>query len=191
MRALPFFTHSSNYNIFRVIFLKNAQHKLKWSSMINFPFPCKVYFNVFGFIMFLITFLWKLGDVFLYAYFCLCQKFYLCRKPSPIVYFLLNFSALTVLPITEVPSMIQNSRLEVLYKIGALRNFAKFTGKHLCRSLYFLMKLQAWGLQLYLKEFPTQVFSCEFCKNSKNFFFHRTPPVAASDDDMLPVGLCY
>ena len=28
-------------------------------------------------------------------------------------------------------------------KKGVLRNFAKFTGKHLCQSL-FLIKLQAW-----------------------------------------------
>ena len=26
-----------------------------------------------------------------------------------------------------------------------------------------------------------KLFSCEFCKISKNTFFHRTPPVAASD----------
>ena len=33
---------------------------------------------------------------------------------------------------------------------GVLRNFAKFTGKHLCQSL-FLIKMQDWDLQLYLK----------------------------------------
>ena len=31
---------------------------------------------------------------------------------------------------------------EVFYKKGVLKNFTKFTGKHLCQSL-FLMKLQA------------------------------------------------
>ena len=30
------------------------------------------------------------------------------------------------------------------------------------------------------KETLAQVFSCEFCEISKNTFFHRTPPVAAS-----------
>ena len=34
-----------------------------------------------------------------------------------------------------------SSRPEVLCKKGVLRNFTKFTGKHLCQSLYFL-KLQ-------------------------------------------------
>ena len=42
---------------------------------------------------------------------------------------------------------------------GALRNFAKFTGKHLCQSLFFK------------KEAVAQVFSCEFCEISKNTFF--------------------
>ena len=32
-------------------------------------------------------------------------------------------------------------------KVGVLENFAKFTGKHLCQSL-FLIKLQTSGLQL-------------------------------------------
>ena len=41
-----------------------------------------------------------------------------------------------------------------------LKNFAIFTGRHLCWSL-FLIKLPP-GLQLYKKETLTQVFSCEY-----------------------------
>ena len=41
-----------------------------------------------------------------------------------------------------------------------LRNFAKFTGKHLCQSLNFIKK-----------ETLAQVFSSEFCEISKNTFF--------------------
>ena len=41
-----------------------------------------------------------------------------------------------------------------------LRNFEKLTGKHLCRSLLFLIKLQAWDLRFSEKESPAQVFSC-------------------------------
>ena len=33
--------------------------------------------------------------------------------------------------------VIRSSRPEVFRKKGALRNFAKFTGKHLCQSLFF------------------------------------------------------
>ena len=32
----------------------------------------------------------------------------------------------------------------------------------------FLVKLQAWGLQLYWKETLAKVFSCEFCKIFQN-----------------------
>ena len=43
---------------------------------------------------------------------------------------------------------------ELFCKKGVLKNFAKVTGKHLRQSLrvFFLTKLQAWGLQLYLKK---------------------------------------
>ena len=39
---------------------------------------------------------------------------------------------------------LRSSRPEVFCEKGVLRNFAKFTGKHLCQGL-FLMKLQASG----------------------------------------------
>ena len=45
-------------------------------------------------------------------------------------------------------------------KKGVLRNFAKFTGKHLCQSLFFNEVAEALA----------QVFSCEFCEISKNAF---------------------
>ena len=43
-------------------------------------------------------------------------------------------------------------------KKGVLRDFTKFTGKHLCQRLFFIKSL-------------AQVFSCEFCEISKNTFF--------------------
>ena len=52
---------------------------------------------------------------------------------------------------------------------GVTKNFAKFTGKLLCRSLFFNI-VAGLVLQLYEKETPTQVFSCEFCKFFKNTF---------------------
>ena len=35
------------------------------------------------------------------------------------------------------------------------------------------------------KELLAQVFSCEFCENSKNTFFYRTPLVEESIDKTL------
>ena len=100
-------------------------------------------------------------------------------------------------------------------KIGVLKNFAKFIGKHLYKSLFF-NKVSRPGSEVVVqrcsvkkgvlgnftfsqentcprvsilisrasnfikKETLAQVFSCEFCEISKNTFFHRAPPVAAS-----------
>ena len=49
---------------------------------------------------------------------------------------------------------------------GGLRNFAKFTGKHLCKSLFFNK-----ACNFIKKETLEQVFSYEFCKISKSNFF--------------------
>ena len=52
-----------------------------------------------------------------------------------------------------------------------LRNFAKFTGKHLCQSLFFIIKLQDETCNFIIKkETLAQVFSCEFWEISKNTF---------------------
>ena len=59
------------------------------------------------------------------------------------------------------------NRIEVFCKKGVFRNFAKFTGKHVCQSLFF-SKVAGTGTL-------AQVFSCEFCEISKNTFLYRTP----------------
>ena len=57
-------------------------------------------------------------------------------------------------------------------KKGVLRNFATFTVKYLCPSLFFNKVLK--------KETLVQVFYSEVCKVSKSTFFYRTSPMAAS-----------
>ena len=54
----------------------------------------------------------------------------------------------------------RSSRPEVFCKKGVLRNFTKFTGKHLCQSLFFNKR-----------ETLAQVFSCEFCETLRTPFF--------------------
>ena len=59
----------------------------------------------------------------------------------------------------------QKQPSEVFYKKVALKNFAKFTGKHPCQSLF--LKKQSWRSQsvtLIKTETLAWVFSCEFCK---------------------------
>ena len=58
--------------------------------------------------------------------------------------------------------------------LGVLRNFAKFTRKHLWQSLLFN---KIAGLT---KETLAQVFSCEFYEISENTFFTEHLQVAVS-----------
>ena len=78
---------------------------------------------------------------------------------------------------SEITAKHRSSRPEVFCEKGVLRNFAKFTGKHLCQGL-FLNKVAGF----IEKEILAQVFSCEFCEISKNTFNYRTHLVAASEN---------
>ena len=73
----------------------------------------------------------------------------------------------------------RSSRPEVFCKKGVLRNFAKFTGKHLCHSLCF-NKVVGLLATSFKKILWRRCFLVNFCEISKNTFFYRTPMVAAS-----------
>ena len=81
---------------------------------------------------------------------------------------------------------VRSSRSEVFCKRDALRNFAKFTGKHLRQSLFLnkvaiiLTLIFSWPATLLKKETLAQVLPCEFCEIFKNTFSYRRPPMAAS-----------
>ena len=78
--------------------------------------------------------------------------------------------------------MFGSSRPEVFGKKGVLRNFKKFTGKHLCQCLFFNKVASLRPATLSTKRLCHKFFpvSCEFLKISKKTCFYRTPPVAAS-----------
>ena len=59
----------------------------------------------------------------------------------------------------------RSSRLQMFFKIGVVKSFANFTGKHLCWSL-FLKNLQGESLKLHKKDFNTGVF----LRSLRNFF---------------------
>ena len=61
----------------------------------------------------------------------------------------------------------------MFFKNGGLRNFAIFTGKHLCWGLYLI--------KYFLKGDSNKGVSCGYFKIFKNNFFYGTPLVAASD----------
>ena len=66
---------------------------------------------------------------------------------------------------------------------SGLKNFAKFTGRQLCQSLWGMRP--ATLLKNVLKKVFAQVFSCGFCDIFKYSFSYRTPLVVASAVTMM------
>ena len=85
---------------------------------------------------------------------------------------------------TKHKAKSRSSRLEVFCKNDVLKNFAKFTGKHLRQSLNFN---KVAGL--------AQVFSCELCKISKNTFSwwnkHNNLTKSSERSRQLPSNINY
>ena len=65
------------------------------------------------------------------------------------------------------------------FRIGVLKNFAMFTGKHLCWGL-FLINIQTSRAATLLKRDSNIEVFLWICETFKNTFFYRTNPVAAS-----------
>ena len=68
----------------------------------------------------------------------------------------------------------------MFYEKGLLRSFIKFTGKHLCQSLFFNKVAGLRPAVLLKKRLCHRYFPVNFAKNFKNTFHYRTPPMAAS-----------
>ena len=66
--------------------------------------------------------------------------------------------------------LCRSSCLQMFFKIRVLKNFANFTGKHLCWSL-FLKKFLTLFLTL-LKTLQYRCFPVKFAKKFKNTFFY-------------------
>ena len=78
--------------------------------------------------------------------------------------------------------IFRSSHQRCSMKEGVLSNFAKFTGKHLCQSLFFnkVAGLRSQACNFIKKETLAQVLSCEICEISKNTFFTENIRAAAS-----------
>ena len=72
------------------------------------------------------------------------------------------------------PGSGQKERPEVLCKKSLLRNFTKFTGRHLCQSLFF-NNLPGARLNLYLKRDYGTCFFLWILQNFYEHLFHRSP----------------
>ena len=89
----------------------------------------------------------------------------------------------------------QKQSPEVLCKKAVLKNLAIFTGKALCWSP-FLIEWHAWRAAILLKETPTQVFSCDYCKIFKSTYFQENlrtigPTNLASYYSYFFLGACF
>ena len=67
----------------------------------------------------------------------------------------------------------RNSHQRCSIKICVLKNFAKFTGKHL-RQRFFFNKVTGLRPATLFKKTLAQVIPCEFCEISKEHLFYRT-----------------
>ena len=74
----------------------------------------------------------------------------------------------------------------MFFKIGALKIFANFTGKHLCSTL-----CSTKGLQLYQKEAPTQVLSHKICEIFTEHLPWLLPHTENLIDQKLPFKTFY
>ena len=74
----------------------------------------------------------------------------------------------------------RSSRPEVFCTEGVLKNFAKFTGKHLSQSLFFNKVPDLRPATLFKDRLRHRCFP-KFYKFFENTFFYRTPAVAASE----------
>ena len=101
-------------------------------------------------------------------------KLQACRKTPSLILFVherLNAYMRKYSKLIHRKSNYRSSCPEVFCKKGVIRNFAKFPGKHLCQSLFFLTKLQTDTCNFIKKDALAQVFPCEFCEISKTTFF--------------------
>ena len=71
---------------------------------------------------------------------------------------------------------IRSSRSQMFFKRVVHKNLATLTGKHRCWSLF--------SIRLSLIRTSTQVFSFEYFEIFNSSIFHKTPPVAASNEWM-------
>ena len=76
----------------------------------------------------------------------------------------------------------------MFFEIVAIKNFAIFTRKHLCRSLFNKVAGQVKACN-FIKKTPRQVFSCEYWTIFKKRFFCRIIPSAASENFLFFQGV--
>ena len=76
--------------------------------------------------------------------------------------------------------LFRSSCPDLFCKKVVLKNFTKFTGKHLCQSLFVNKVAGLRPATFFKKSLWRRCLSVNFAKISKTIFFFGTPPVATS-----------
>ena len=71
--------------------------------------------------------------------------------------------------LTTELTVSRSSSLQMFFKLGVLKNLAKFTGKPQCCTIFLIM-FQAFKHAILLKGDSSQAFFCKFCQTFKNTF---------------------
>ena len=88
---------------------------------------------------------------YVYSFFSKSTVLYLCNS----IYKEFSFVQLTVtIAVAVVPSCS--------FKIGVVKNLAKFTGKHLCRSLFFKLRCRLLAFNFIEKRLQHRYFPLKF-----------------------------
>ena len=108
---------------------------------------------------------------FFFAFTCFLVLYYcfFCLVFGSLLLLLLLLLFVICISFWRIP---RSSHQRCSVRKSVLRNFTKFTGKHLCQSLFF---------NKVKKEMLAQVFSCDFCEISNNTFFTEHLWKAASE----------
>ena len=122
------------------------------------------FFSLYLFMIFVVIFL----DIFMILFsYCIIQLYYFFTCP------------ISRLFIHYLYSSYRTSHWRCSMKTGVFKNFAKFTVKHLCQSLFFNNAAS--------QETVVQVFSCEFWEIFKNTFFTEHRRVTAFAPNMIQI----
>ena len=80
---------------------------------------------------------------------------------------------------------IRSSCSQVFYRKAVLWNLAKFTGKHLCKNLFFNKVAALMPSTVLEKRLWHRCFPVNFAQFFKNIFYYTTPLVAAFEEYII------
>ena len=87
--------------------------------------------------------------------------------------------AILIMSLTRCVSISRSSRSHIFYKIGVLKNFVKFIGKHLCRGA-FLTNWRIMACNFIKRETLAKVLTCECHEFLRTTFLQKNLRETAS-----------